>query len=65
MDAEVIAKFEKLFDNHKDALIDAAHATHKDNDVIWINLCNIYEFEKKDREDLRAYIRQHYSPKLP
>ena len=55
---EVIKKFEALFDNHKDALVESAHGH---DEIIWINLCKIDGFQDKDRGPLKEYIRQHYT----
>ena len=35
---EFVSKFEALFDNHKDALVESAHGH---DETIWINLCKI------------------------
>lgn len=53
MESEFITQFEALHDNHKDALIEAAFNSEE---VIWINLCSIYRFQKKDRHFLKEYI---------
>jgi len=47
-----------MSENHKDVLVQAAH---RDDEIIWINLCNVYRFEKKDRTPLREYIRRTYT----
>ncbi len=49
---EMFDKFERLFDCHKEAITDAAHNR---DEIIWINMCNIYGFREKASE-LKRYI---------
>jgi hypothetical protein len=55
---EFVSKFEALFDNHKDALVESAHGH---DETIWINLCKIYGFQDKDRGPLKEYIGRQYT----
>lgn len=59
MESKFITQFQALSENHKGALIDAAS---KSEEVIWINICSIYRFEKKDRLSLKEYLRQRFQP---
>ena len=59
MENEAIVKFEKLFDCHKDALIEAAHAN---NDEIWINMCALYDIRGGDAARLKNYLHSLPSP---
>lgn len=61
MESKFITQFEALSENHMEALIDAAFNSEE---VIWINMCSIYRFEKKDRSSLKEYLRQRFRPAL-
>jgi hypothetical protein len=50
---EAMARFERLADCHKDVLIESAH---QGDDVIWINMCNIYGFQREEAASLKHYV---------
>jgi hypothetical protein len=52
MDLEVIEAFKTLADCHKDSLIEAAR---RGDEVVWLNLCNIYGF-RGDEVLLKQYL---------
>jgi hypothetical protein len=54
--AEAIDHFEKMISVRKSALAEAAFG----QDVLWINLCNVYRVPEQGRSELRTYIREHY-----
>jgi hypothetical protein len=55
MAPETIAKFDALADCHKDILVGATHG----DEVIWVNMCNLYDFRRDERAALKDYIASH------
>ena len=49
---EMISQFDRLFDCHKEILVEAAYNR---DELIWINMCNIYGF-RESKAELKRYI---------
>ena len=57
---ETIAKFESLADEQKNIIIGKALGPY---DVIWANICTVYNLPLEHRMELRNYIRKNYKQK--